>query len=297
MLYRAGEPIFPIGDSSFSPWGDLLTVKRVEQVDQFAINLESPFGLTAVTVSAELTDMNLCANDSAVSLLQQAEVSLATSANNHASDCGGSDPGNTTEILRQAGIQAQSENSETLYLSAGDQKIAVISINEYGGDYDLGSITDELKAARSNSDLVLVSVHWGSEYQTGPTAHQQEMAHALVDAGADVIWGHHPHLLQRMEWLSSAVDGHEGLVMYSMGNLLSDQWMLPDALRTALVRIEFTNHHITDIMVIPMEMDMNTKQLVLVENEDGLEWVMNRLGLDGLSSKGLKISIFELEKN
>ncbi len=296
MLYRAGVPIFPIGDASISPWGDLLTVKRVEQADLFAINLESPFGLTGMTDPAELTDMNLCANDSAVSLLQQADVSLATNANNHAGDCAGSEPGHTAAILQQAGIHAQSENSETLYLNAGDQKIAVISINDYAGDYDLGSITDGLKAARSSSDLVLVSVHWGSEYQAGPTPHQQEMAQALVDSGADIIWGHHPHVLQRMEWLNSAVDGHAGLVMYSMGNLLSDQWMLPDALRTALVSIEFTDHRITDIMVIPMEMDMTTKQIVLVEDADGVEWFEKRLDLDGLSTKGLRIGIFELEK-
>jgi len=81
-----------------------------------------------------------------------------------------------------------------------------------------------------------------------------------------------------------------------MGNLLSDQWMLPDALRTALVRIEFTDHRITEILVIPMEMDMTTKQIVLVEDADGVEWFEKRLDLDGLSTKGLRIGIFELEK-
>ena len=296
MLYRAGGPIFEQGSNAFSPWGDLLTAKRMEPVDVFAVNLESPFGLAGVSDRAELTEMNLCADDSAAGLLQQAGVDLATNANNHAADCLSTDSGHTSTILQQAGIQSQGENSAVLFLKAGDQNIAVVSVNDYEGKYDLETLTDELTAARSKSDLVLVSVHWGGEYQAGPTPHQMDLAQKLVDAGADVIWGHHPHVLQRMEWLRSSADWHAGLVMYSMGNLLSDQWMLPDALRTALVRIEFRNHRITELMVIPMEMDAETKMLILVEDADGVDWVKQRMGLDGLSTMRVKTGIFELEK-
>ncbi len=73
--------------------------------------------------------------------------------------------------------------------------------------------------------------------------------------------------------------------------------MLPDALRTALVRIEFRNHRITELMVIPMEMDAETKMLILVEDADGVDWVKQRMGLDGLSTMRVKTDIFELEKS
>ena len=95
------------------------------------------------------------------------------------------------------------------------------------------------------ANFVVVSTHWGNEYQAGPDDRQQILAQAWVDAGADVIWGHHPHVLQRMEWITSNEDNHEALVMYSLGNLLADQFMLQDAQRSALSQGEMKNGRIS----------------------------------------------------
>lgn len=69
-------------------------------------------------------------------------------------------------------------------------------------------------------DITIVSMHWGIENVTTPSAEQEELAQMLADAGVDVILGHHPHCLQPMEWLTGT-SGNRTLCIYSLGNLLS----------------------------------------------------------------------------
>lgn len=74
--------------------------------------------------------------------------------------------------------------------------------------------------AEESGDITVVSVHWGVENTTEPTEEQRRIAKLLADNGADVILGHHPHVLQPIEWIS-AEDGSESLCIYSLGNLVS----------------------------------------------------------------------------
>lgn len=284
ILYRGGDALFSDTSIDGSPWGDVLRIRTGEPSSLFAVNLESPFGLDAVGVNTGNLEMNLCADDSAVTLLQQAELNLATYANNHARDCGDTKSVHTQQVLEGAEISSQSEYSDILYLPVGEQTVAFISLNDYDGNYELGAVEEALGEARRESDLVVVSVHWGNEYQGGPSQHQEQLAGVLVDAGADLVWGHHPHVLQRMEWMSSTGDGHPALVMYSLGNLLSDQWMLPDALRTVLVKIEFENHQVKAVGVIPLVMDFETGSLSVVRDRTTQQWICERLGLDELEN-------------
>jgi hypothetical protein len=85
-------------------------------------------------------------------------------------------------------------------------------------------------ARAAGADVVLLSIHWGTEYHTDPDARQRELAAALIEGGVDVILGHHPHVVQPMEAMTTA-DGRTGLVVYSMGNFLSNQsaWYRPGA--------------------------------------------------------------------
>ncbi|NBK98278.1 MAG: CapA family protein [Erysipelotrichia bacterium] len=72
------------------------------------------------------------------------------------------------------------------------------------------------------SDIQMVSMHWGEEYQFVPNATQQELAQYLSDLGVDVIIGTHPHVIQPMDYITGK-EGNETLVMYSLGNFLSAQ--------------------------------------------------------------------------
>jgi poly-gamma-glutamate capsule biosynthesis protein CapA/YwtB (metallophosphatase superfamily) len=87
---------------------------------------------------------------------------------------------------------------------------------------DEEKIEQEILEAKELSDVVVVSLHFGEEYQRLPNVEQKKLAHQIANAGADIIIGHHPHVLQPMEWIERA-DGKCSFVAYSLGNFLSGQ--------------------------------------------------------------------------
>jgi hypothetical protein len=90
-----------------------------------------------------------------------------------------------------------------------------------------GELSRELQTLRADSsvDLIVVTPHWGEEYEHSPRAHQVMGARRMVDAGADVVVGAHPHVVQPWQKLTAA-DGREALVLYSLGNFVSGQGIL-----------------------------------------------------------------------
>ncbi|MEM6993011.1 MAG: CapA family protein [Myxococcota bacterium] len=91
-----------------------------------------------------------------------------------------------------------------------------------------------VKQAKADHDLAMVVVHWGNEYAEDPDYAQVKAAHALVDAGADIVVGHHPHVLQAVE----AYGG--GLIAYSMGNFLFENTTDIPRL-TGVLRVRFSD--------------------------------------------------------
>ena len=81
----------------------------------------------------------------------------------------------------------------------------------------------EITALRSQCDFLIVSMHWGTEYQLSPTAEQEELAQLLADWHVDVIIGTHPHVTQPAQWLTASDGSHRTFVVYSLGNFISSQ--------------------------------------------------------------------------
>jgi poly-gamma-glutamate capsule biosynthesis protein CapA/YwtB (metallophosphatase superfamily) len=134
-------------------------------------------------------------------------------------------------------------------------------------------------------------MHWGNEYQAGVDERQLTLAQQIADAGADVICGHHPHVLQKMEWLKSA-DGRKVLVIYSLGNLLADQWMLEDAKQSALVRLSFKDSTVIGIEVMPLAMNRSSKMLQIAESISIRDEIFDRLGVREMLSDVVNIELF-----
>jgi poly-gamma-glutamate capsule biosynthesis protein CapA/YwtB (metallophosphatase superfamily) len=80
----------------------------------------------------------------------------------------------------------------------------------------------DIERAKKLSDVVVVAMHWGIEYQTVPNAEQLRLAKLLAEWGVDIVIGTHPHVLQPFAWIQRE-DGHKTFVMYSLGNFLSAQ--------------------------------------------------------------------------
>ncbi|WP_409293688.1 CapA family protein [Peribacillus sp. SCS-26] len=87
--------------------------------------------------------------------------------------------------------------------------------------FSIDQVLTDIRKARTKVDAVVVSTHWGSEYERLPTDDQKKWAKMMAEAGADIIIGHHPHVLQPIEWIEHG--DRRSLVVYSLGNFLSGQ--------------------------------------------------------------------------
>ncbi len=97
--------------------------------------------------------------------------------------------------------------------------MAMNLVNNEQGQIDF---IEQVKEASKISDVVVVNIHWGDEYATIPNNFQTSYAQELVDAGANIIIGHHPHVIQPVDTLYNK-DGEKAIVAYSLGNFLSAQ--------------------------------------------------------------------------
>jgi len=87
---------------------------------------------------------------------------------------------------------------------------------------DEAAVLAAVKQARAQCDFLVVSIHWGIEYATAPRPEDVDMAHKMLEAGASVVVGHHPHVLQPVETYKTQ-DGRNTVIFYSLGNFLSNQ--------------------------------------------------------------------------
>jgi D-alanyl-D-alanine carboxypeptidase len=106
-----------------------------------------------------------------------------------------------------------------------------------------------LQAAPS-ADILVVSFHFGKEYSAVPNARQVALAHAAIDAGARVVAGHHPHVVQNVE------EYNGGVIAYSLGNFVFDQNFSPETMEGLMLKVEFDSEN-TIAAVIPIPVKMN----------------------------------------
>ncbi|MBA3072614.1 MAG: CapA family protein [Anaerolineae bacterium] len=279
MLARQGAAIFEAKGVAINPWQELqkqgvLRETNSEVPDYFFANLESPLGEN----SAALTDMNLCSDPGQMRVLVEGGVDLVSLANNHRDDCGENGTASTKTFLDEINVQSVIMGEEATYLNNPGGRLAVIAAEDITGSLDVENLLTTIKDADQQAQMVVVSMHWGNEYQAGADERQQALAQQIADAGADVIWGHHPHVLQKMEWLQSA-DGRKVLVIYSLGNLLADQWMLEDAKQSALVRLSFIENEIEGIEIFPIKMSREKKALQIITESSISMKIFDRLGM------------------
>ena len=172
--------------------------------------------------------------------LQDAGIDLVTLANNHSLDKGEKGIQSSLAYYDKIGMpyvgmhKDESDASTERILSIQGIKVGFLSYTygtngiqvPDGKDYLVNYLEDkkiisDLKSMRDKADIILVNAHWGNEYERNPSEEQKRLAKLMAENGADVIIGHHPHVLQPIEWLKH--DKGETLVVYSLGNFLSGQ--------------------------------------------------------------------------
>jgi len=121
--------------------------------------------------------------------------------------------------------------------------------------FDKEALVKEIRKLKKSgaADIVVVSFHWGKEYKTRSYLKQQKVAYAMIDAGADLIIGHHPHVVQEVEKYKN------GWIAYSLGNFIFDQSFSEETMRGLMLEVEIKNKKIDKVNPIGIQIS-NTFQ-------------------------------------
>lgn len=218
-----------------SLWQDLLP--RFSSADLVLGNLETPI---APVSGAPGRPFVFNAPAELPQALRMSGFSILATANNHGFDQGHLGLRETLARLRAEGLFSlgsgldRKEAEAPLLLECRGLRFAFLGRTDiFNADLnqdearpwiaalDLERLESQVRSLRAQVDALILSVHWGNEYQLRPSARQKACAERLVAAGVDLIVGHHPHVLQPLVWIEAG--GRRGAVAYSLGNFVSNQ--------------------------------------------------------------------------
>lgn len=177
-----------------------------------------------------------------IEALKNAGFDILTTANNHILDTKKQGIFKTIENINKYGLKSvgtyKDDKKEILIEDINGIKIAFLSytygVNGYAdikNNTELSNIIniidedkikkDTEKSKEIGADVVVVSLHWGNEYQRTPSVSQKNLANKMFDWGVDIILGSHPHVIQKSEIVKH--NGKDKFIIYSMGNFISNQ--------------------------------------------------------------------------
>jgi poly-gamma-glutamate capsule biosynthesis protein CapA/YwtB (metallophosphatase superfamily) len=228
------------------------------EADLAFANLESP--LTAAPYIGHGYDLR--APPEAAVALEAAGFDVVSLANNHTLDAGGVGMAQTLTALDTVGIAGLVDwetgelvdwetgrlvnwSLSPIYQSTDVPIYHFLAFDDTVVPLDLEAGAEAVAASAGQADLVIVSIHWGGEYQAAPTSRQRAIAGELAAAGADLIVGHGPHVLQRVEWQGNT------LVAYSLGNFLFDQPYPADCRWGVVLRVTLRGGCIVAVEALP----------------------------------------------
>ena len=166
-------------------------------------------------------------------ILTGSSVEGVTIANNHARDYGTAGYDSTKQTLENAGVSYVEVYSSTLITLEDGLVVGLYAIDGSVSSIDKEKAVEGVKQLKADgAELVIVAAHWGNEGKYRPNASQQDIGKALIDAGANIIWGHHPHVLQKIE------EYNGGIIYYALGNFSFGGNRSPRDMDTAIVQQE-----------------------------------------------------------
>ena len=207
-----------------------------------------------------------------VNILTENAVEAVTIANNHTMDYGQTGYESTVATLRSAGIPFLDSDKSCIFTTKNG-----LTIGMYGNVYDVMSeakVVSEISALKEQGcDLVIFAPHWGGEnnYRTIPS--QTQIGHAAIDAGADIVWGCHPHVLQPIEQYQ------DGIIYYSLGNFSFGGNAYPKDYDTALLQQEVIRT--ADGSVTLGELTIVPASISSIENRNNYQPTPLESGSDG----------------
>jgi poly-gamma-glutamate synthesis protein (capsule biosynthesis protein) len=242
----------------------------LQSADLAMANLESP--LTKGNVITK-SPYPLCAPPERTHFLSDVGFDLLSIANNHRFDCGMYGYLGTKTYLHDNGMEAIPAGLIPIKREINGVKMTFLAIDATS-KVNTDDLLNAIRTASQDGSVVIVSIHWGYEYQVEPTQYQRTLAKQMAEAGAALIWGHHPHVLQPTEWIEIPCNVQnpvqicrKTLVLYSLGNALFDQYGLPDTRQSALIMVKVNKDGVQEMLPIPFVIDVSHSRLIAADEE------------------------------
>ena len=214
-----------LGDRAF--WG----------TDAKIVNLEGPISPTPVPINTEPNNLTFNFPPQSIDVLKYLHVNVASQANNHSANAGSAGLAATRQMLSAAAINplggpGDDGIDKVVTISGQNMNLHIIGVHLLASQPDLTALITQYK--QGPNDRVMIFPHWGIEYQTTHNSAQAALAHSWIDAGADLVIGAHPHVVQDSEIYKGVP------IFYSMGNLVFDQWFSDETEHGLMLSGEFT---------------------------------------------------------
>jgi len=246
------DPAFPLRDLA----------PVLQAADIAFVNLESPFSDRGPMVER---GMIFKAEPEMIAALEVAGIDVVSTANNHARDQGSHGVEFTLDWLERhqiavagTGISAEAAHAGAVIERKGIKfGFLAYTYDQSNGNHtdmddrvavmDVARMREDVAQLRTRADAIIVSMHAGTEYSPKANAQQVAFAHAAIDAGASVVVGHHPHVTQPWEKYG------RGVIFYSLGNLVFDQFQRVETQHGALAEIVFEGPLLAQASLLPVD--------------------------------------------
>ncbi len=234
MLDR-GVAVWLKKEGVFYPFREISQLLR--GVDILGGNLEGPIVEERIQFSRHSLTFNF--DSAVVEALSQAKFNLMNLANNHTLNRGRSGLEQTQSFLEAAGISwvGDPARCERLANFFEEEKVAFLAFDQTlslsCSDEEIEGMIKEVKEL-SQLKYLVVLFHWGQEYCLKNSSRQQELAHRVIEAGADLVIGSHPHVVQNIEKYQGR------LIFYSLGNFIFDQYFSEETQQELVLGVELS---------------------------------------------------------
>ncbi len=217
-------------------------------------NLEGPItsnhSVSVGTLPGDSNNMRFTFPAYVSDLLYKNNVRAVSIANNHIFDFGREGVEETKKLLRASGVSFFGDATDINFKTYIYKNVAIVGFNQFLGTDTVDLTMAEISKFSSAGYLVVVFAHWGEEYES-VAEYQREWAHSFVDAGASLVIGAHPHVIQGFEKYKNAT------IYYSLGNFIFDQWWEEKVRKGMGVELIFDNKNIS------------TKEIYFESSRDG----------------------------
>ncbi|OGZ78500.1 MAG: hypothetical protein A2528_01625 [Candidatus Staskawiczbacteria bacterium RIFOXYD2_FULL_37_9] len=216
--------------------------------DLVVANLEGPItdnkSISSGTAPGSANNYFFTFDPGVAKTLFENNIKLVSLGNNHILNFGRGGLAQTKNYLDKANVDyfGAADYPKTISAEINGIKITFINYNEFSeiGELEQKETIEEIEKAKTYSDIIVIYCHWGVEYALTASDSQKNLAHNFINAGADLVIGSHPHVIEPME----IYNGKK--IYYSLGNFIFDQYF-SEAVRNGLG--------------VAVKINKNTKQL------------------------------------